>query len=367
MNDTIRKSRTAYVDIAKGIAILAVVLLHVDFVFPKLSFINISGMLGWYWHVPVFFLIGGFFLKEERLLQPVSFIKGKFKSLYLLALYIYLPATLLHNVLFKLNWYSPDVVYGGKIIAEWNLKEYIVGIVKTLLCAGREPIMGAMWFVYALLFALCGYSIITYIVNKCKWGGYVVPLILLALQIVSCVATNVYEITIPRFSNAISVMLLLYIGQQLHGRLKVKFDNPYLFVVSILVVYESSLLIGPIGLNHNGYKDVLQLTVGCTAALYAVCFISKKLEKRRIGKVLELCGRESFYIMGLHIVGFKLCTMLLMALGIIDGGLENLMTPHLGHNVFLLIVYTLCGLFFPIAFMYGFRKLKSAVYAKVFS
>lgn len=171
MNDTIRKSRTAYVDIAKGIAILAVVLLHVDFVFPKLSFINISGMLGWYWHVPVFFLIGGFFLKEERLLQPVSFIKGKFKSLYLLALYIYLPATLLHNVLFKLNWYSPDVVYGGKIIAEWHLKEYIVGIVKTLLCAGREPIMGAMWFVYALLFALCGYSIIVFIVNKCKWGG----------------------------------------------------------------------------------------------------------------------------------------------------------------------------------------------------
>ena len=171
MNDTIRKSRTAYVDIAKGIAILAVVLLHVDFVFPKLSFINISGMLGWYWHVPVFFLIGGFFLKEERLLQPVSFIKGKFKSLYLLALYIYLPATLLHNVLFKLNWYSPDVVYGGKIIAEWNLKEYIVGIVKTLLCAGREPIMGAMWFVYALLFASCVYIIITYIVNKGHWGG----------------------------------------------------------------------------------------------------------------------------------------------------------------------------------------------------
>ena len=164
--------RTPYVDIAKGIAILSVVLLHVDFVYPNLSFINISGMLGWYWHVPVFFLIGGFFLKEEKLLHPISFIKGKFKSLYLLALYIYLPATLLHNVLFKLGWYSPDVMYGGKIIDEWNLKEYAVGIVKTLLCAGREPIMGAMWFVYALLFALCEYSIIIYIVNKCKWGVF---------------------------------------------------------------------------------------------------------------------------------------------------------------------------------------------------
>ena len=157
-------SRTSYVDIAKGIAILSVVLLHVDFVYPKFSFINISAMLGWYWHVPVFFLIGGFFLKEERLLQPVSFIKGKFKSLYLLALYIYL----LHNVFFQLGWYSPDVVYGGKIIAEWDVKEYAIGIAKTLLCAGREPIMGAMWFVYALLFALCGYSIVINIVNKCK-------------------------------------------------------------------------------------------------------------------------------------------------------------------------------------------------------
>lgn len=156
-------------------------------------------------------------------------------------------------------------------------------------------------------------------------------------------------------------MLLLYIGQQLNGRLKVKFDNPYLFVAAILVVYESSLLIGPIGLNHNGYKDVLQLTVGSTAALYTVCFISKKLEKLRIGKVLELCGRESFYIMGLHIVGFKLCTMLLMVLNIVDGGLEYLMTPKLGNNIILLIVYTLCGLFFPVAFMYVFRRLKSFI------
>lgn len=166
-----KSPRTAYVDIAKGIAILSVVLLHVDFVYPQLSFVNINGMLGWYWHVPVFFLIGGFFLKDEKLAQPVPFIKGKFKSLYLLALYIYLPATLLHNCLFEWGWYSTDVVYGGKAIAEWNMKEYLWGTLKTLLCAGREPIMGAMWFIYALLFALCGYSIVYWIVNKCKLGG----------------------------------------------------------------------------------------------------------------------------------------------------------------------------------------------------
>lgn len=154
-------------------------------------------------------------------------------------------------------------------------------------------------------------------------------------------------------------MLLLYIGQQLKGKLKVQFDNPYLFVAALLIVYESSLLTGSVGLNHNNYKDVLQLTIGSTCALYAVCYLSRKLEKYRLGRWLELCGRESFYIMALHIVGFKLCTMLLMAMGIVDGGLEELMTPPLENNVLLLGCYTFCGMVFPLIFLYLFRRLKA--------
>lgn len=49
--------RCGYVDIAKGITILSVVLLHVDFVYPEYKLLNVSGMLGWYWHVPVFFML----------------------------------------------------------------------------------------------------------------------------------------------------------------------------------------------------------------------------------------------------------------------------------------------------------------------
>lgn len=171
MNLNKNNNRCGYVDIAKGMAILSVVLLHVDFVYPDLPLLNVSGMLGWYWHVPVFFMIGGFFIKDERLNQPWIFIKGKFKSLYLLALYIYLPITLLHNVFFAIGWYSTDEVYGGKVISEWGLSEYLTGVLKTLLCAGREPMAGAMWFVYVLFFALCGYSLISRVVHKCKWGG----------------------------------------------------------------------------------------------------------------------------------------------------------------------------------------------------
>lgn len=353
--------RCGYVDIAKGITILSVVLLHVDFVYPEYKLLNVSGMLGWYWHVPVFFMLGGFFIKEDRLLNPLSFIKGKLKSLYLLSLYIYLPATLLHNVLFHIGWYSPDETYGGKIINEWSMAEYAVGVIKTLLCAGREPIVGAMWFVYVLLFALCGYCLISWFVNKYKRGGYGKAVVLLALQIMSCVATNVLGITIPRVSNAITAMFLIYIGQEMNNRCRLKFDNPYVCIAALLIVYESSLISGSVGLNKNHYHDVLQLTIGCMAALYAVCFMSKKIEQTWGGRLLMLCGRESFYIMGLHIVGFHICTILLNSLGIVDGGLARLMTPSIGNNAALLLTYTAFGLFFPLLFIKLFRICKSSL------
>lgn len=153
-------------------------------------------------------------------------------------------------------------------------------------------------------------------------------------------------------------MLLVYIGQEVNNRFRLQFDNPYVCIAALLIMYESSLISGSIGLNHNHYHDVLQLTIGCMAALYVVCFISKKIERINIGKLLMLFGRESFYIMGLHIVGFHVCTLLLNSLGIVDGGLARQMTPAIGNNVALLLTYTAFGMFFPILFIKLFRICK---------
>ena len=128
MNSSIVRYR--WVDIAKGFAILSVVLLHINYQFYDSKCLPLATLLGELWHVPVFFLLGGFFLKEERLLQPVSFIKGKIKSLYRLLLYFYIPAVLLHNVLLHLGFYSQSVSYGGKLVTVYSvgktLKEWLL-------------------------------------------------------------------------------------------------------------------------------------------------------------------------------------------------------------------------------------------------
>lgn len=365
----INHQRFAYIDIVKGFAIIAVVLLHVNFTYPQYSLLNIRALLGGFWHVPVFFCIGGFFIKEEKLLNPIAFIKNKFKSLYLLALYFYLPATLLHNFLFKIDWYSENEIYGGKIIKEWNGIEYIINVIKTLVCAGREPIMGAMWFIYALFFALCGFSIISFIIKKFTRNGtqyeWVRFLTLLILQIISCITTEKFHITIPRFSNAISVMLLIYMGQQIKNRFKFTFDNHFVAILSALIFYQSSVLTGNgiIQLNGNNYQDVLQLTIGCLSATYLLCYIAIKIEHTYIGKLITICGKESFYIMVLHIVGFKLCSTILLHYNIINGSIAQVTTPELtGKSKFyLLILYTLFGVAFPILSIKLFRILKNKI------
>lgn len=48
--------RSQWVDIAKGIAISAVVLFHISYSFPNLKLLPVTALFGYAWHVPVFSL-----------------------------------------------------------------------------------------------------------------------------------------------------------------------------------------------------------------------------------------------------------------------------------------------------------------------
>lgn len=98
--------RSLSVDITKGISIIAIVLGHVNFLYPVGQLVNTKDLFIYLWHVSVFFLLAGFFIKEEQLVQPKLWFKKKFSALYLKILYFYVPAVLLHNALIKTGWYS---------------------------------------------------------------------------------------------------------------------------------------------------------------------------------------------------------------------------------------------------------------------
>ena len=350
------------VDIAKGISIIAIVLGHINFQYPAGQLVNTKDLFIYLWHVAVFFLLAGFFIKEEQLVQPKLWFKKKFSSLYLKILYFYIPAVLLHNVLIKIEWYSLEST--DLVINTYSMIDFAKQTILAICLGGREPIVGAMWFVYVLFMALIGLSIVSWLIKKLakdeRQYEWMRGIALLAMCIVAGILSNKYGLTIRRFSNTFTAMLLIYVGKIMYQKMKLSFDNGYLAIICGLVAFEVACMLGGVALNGNEYKDILQLLVAAPAVLYIIMYIGKHIETNFVGKAIAYVGKDSFYVMALHFVGFKFCTLALQGIGYGGASLSDL-TSVVGSNILLLFVYAFFGVGFPLVFMWGFRKCKTII------
>lgn len=243
-------NRQNWVDIAKGIAIIAVVVGHVSYSWPNSKLLPLSDLAVWLWHVPVFFMIGGFFLKEERLQQPANFIKGKLKSLYLPILYVYIPFLLLHNFFINIGFYDTGIEYYGKYVALWGIADFGKHLLAAIFFAGREPLLGAMWFVYVLFMTLTIICIGSWGLRKIgkNWDAktyeFVRCLSFLLLAVFSCTATQVLDFTIPRFNNTLVAVWLIYVGMVLVQKTHIRFDNGIVALTCTLIGWHSAVCRG---------------------------------------------------------------------------------------------------------------------------
>lgn len=157
-----------------------------------------------------------------------------------------------------------------------------------------------------------------------------------------------------------TAMLLIYLGKYMFQTMKLKFDNGLLAIASAVMLYEESVMYGGVSLNANKFSDIAALLGGCFSALYLIAYIGRKIDGSMVERFVRYCGKESFYIMALHLVGFKLCTMCLSFVGINVCRLSDLQ-PHVGYNIYLILAYLAFGVLFPLSFMWAFRRIKSSI------
>lgn len=238
--------REDWVDIAKGIAIMAVVLGHIRFTWPKVPLLPLSTLFVWLWHVPVFFMIGGFFLREEKLTMPLNFTISKCKNLYLPLILSTIPVVLLHNVFIGIGFYDIKVNYYGQFVTLWNFSEYIKHVIQAIFLPGKEPLLGAVWFVHVLFLALIFVSVISWMLKRIgkNWASQTFEsvrcLVFLLLAVFSCTLTQLFNITVSRFNNTLVAVWLIYVGMLLVQRAKVKFNNPVLAIVASVIAWHSA-------------------------------------------------------------------------------------------------------------------------------
>ena len=339
--------REAWVDIAKAITIIAVVMGHIEVRFTQIDRLPELSQFIYMWHVPVFFMIGGYFLKDERLLRPVGFISGKLRRLYVPTILLYISVILFHNCYIDWGWYDLSMEYGGKYVGYWNAHEYVRQIAMVVAFAGREPLLGAMWFVFVLLFALCGLSLVTRLAKRMEKGTFTMELIrcvlLAALSASSLVATKYFGIMIPRVSNVFTAMWLIYVGMIIKRR--VGFTSGIMAMSAFAIVLTACYFSQGVSLNINKCDGIISLTLISACALYAVSYVSQMLAPTTIGRMLIVVGRESYAVMALHLIGFKVCSMIICKW--IDVDISSLMA-QCGNSVAMFCAYLTCGVGIPI-------------------
>ena len=158
------QQRNNAISIAKGFAIIFVVMAHAD----------MPGMLNraiYLFHMPLFFITAGYFFKHETVENPWPFIVKRFKGLYLPFVKWSIFFLLIHNLLFKIGILNE--VYGnwtGGTTHPYSIHQFWQRLTNIVFSMGGydEFLAGAFWFFRGLLVASIAFVVLYYMLNNVK-------------------------------------------------------------------------------------------------------------------------------------------------------------------------------------------------------
>lgn len=281
--------RVEWVDIAKGIGIILVVLGHYLFNL-KTAFIagdiaNSTITVIYLFHMPLFFFISGFLFKENKnILIDIAY---QFKNLvipYICFFFLVVPSLLLTN-----NLNSITLIDFAKYL--WSGRYLVDDLVSLRL--------SAMWFLLCLFSTRTLYNLLTTKLNtKTIWCILIVCLIL-------AYTNSIYK---PNWQLPFCLNLTLFTVIIFHlGNLYKKYDKITVQWISIplgilTLLSPIYLDIGTINIMMT-YYGIPIITLACSiVTIIAVINLSKLLIKLKYLKlILTEIGKASLVIMALHL------------------------------------------------------------------
>ena len=293
-----KNDRVVFLDVAKGIAILLVILGHCHYK-PIESFVCM-------FHMPVFLFVSGFFWNETDVLHPIRLALKRLKSLYIPYLKYEIVFFAMRPLFLFLGWYAMD-----DVAFSFSFHFLFSEIIKIILGMGREQLLGAFWFFITMLFVIGLFWFASWITYRIKSGREDIRASIIALiYLIGCVIST--KVVIPRFGPALIGVIFYYLGFVFHKyNVEIKYSNISIFSTFFALIICS--LFGSSALGKCTVTDPpFALCVGILG-IYLVLSISKKIEysNRKLTKLIELFGQNTVLIMAFHEIGFKILTSIL--------------------------------------------------------
>lgn len=277
--------RIGYVDIAKAIGIISVIIGHMWWYQPEMN-------LMYSFHMPLFFLIGGFFIKRRKSFKEIVHQK----AVRLLSPYIFTcAAIMLVTVLMDLFFAKAGNI--GSDLWGWFLASLYGSGSLTSPVFNIHPI-GPIWFLLAMFQALVIYNF----VFGTRWAWPVC----IALFAIGYAGAQWAWIPFSIWG-AFTSLLFIHIGHETKNIIVSHIKLPYavvalgIWAVCFMYTGLNFEIDVPMSMARCYYSNVPLNILGGFAGTFVILYASKWIEKcGKIGSWFETYGRNSLVVLCFH-------------------------------------------------------------------
>lgn len=330
------------ISVAKALCIILMVVGHSGVPDKISAFIYL-------FHMPAFFFVSGYLFNEKYFDDSITFVKKRFKGLYIPFVKYSLIFMLLHNLF----------AYIGLYDTSYLLNDYQYMIFHILSLTRTEQLLGGYWFLhellYASLFSLLLLKILRLIFRNTSIT--VLSSFATAIFVVLAFIFSIIRYKIPTIGAQTFLASAFYLSGYCFRRLNV-FAKKNL-VVGLFCFIALAFIAPFFSCDMQGAKGLKLILYFAIAliGIYGTIQISSAI-KGKVVRVFDYIGNHTLDILTYHFISFKFVS----AIKILVFGLSwNMLSDFpiiREYNGIFFIVYCIVGVAFPLAFGLLLSRLK---------
>ena len=269
-------NRVDFIDFLKGIGIIFVVYAHMMLPYNNIIFI---------FHMSLFFLLSGFFYKQDSCLKKL--VIKKINTLIIPSLFFYLLGYFRYVFLNYWDFRSFSTIDFSSIFAIFTGNE-----------KGMWEVNFPIWF----LISLFHIHIIYYTISKFVTNVILKDIVVFILLLIS-IWLGINKIDLPYFfDSALFGLLFFHIGNRISKynlfRSKTKFDWYLIFIFAFIFILLISKEISPCDISFNQIEgSIFMFFAECFSIIFFLFFLAKRISYI---KFVNFLGFNSLIILGIH-------------------------------------------------------------------
>lgn len=373
--------RNTIISICKAIGIILMVIGHTEG----------TGWLGSFiyeFHMPLFFITAGYFFSLKYLDDEATFVKKRFRTLYLPFLKWSVFFLAIHNWMFSLgilNDQYGNAAGGVTHPYSWHQMQQNLWTMVSAMGGYDQFLCGAFWFFRGLLIASISYLVLFKLFDgmsrmwriserydeDCRETVIPVAICLTTLLLATWKTGEGLKVTNLIQGGYREIMGTFFFGC---GFLFRQFEHIYRpkwwsTVVFCAVVFAFSRL-APTSMSWNAkLNDFIALPVPAICGFLMTYNISTWLDRHEglLKRFLVYCGDNTMCIFVFHIVSFKVVSLIKIWYYGLDPkqiGCHMVIHEHANDDCFW-IVYSIAGVCIPLAWTYAYRRITAHIKSSI--